>query len=408
MTRVPCKRGWEVEALVDGRLVGKDRASLERHVETCEDCGRSVMRMRELGGLLSALPTTDRTSLERRRERADLLTRANERLVGGEGRRSGFWVALALVPAVAVLAVLLARPAATVAVGPALPPSAATLDGPPASAGFEVTDVDHASFTTEQRDATSRVALRSGTASFHVEHVRPGARFVVALPDGEVEVRGTRFVLEVADGHTRSVVVTEGVVEVRLREFSGLLRAGERWPRAPVAAPVSRPQRSGEPTTTGGHAASSVPADATGVAAAVGAAAVSTAIAAAGSAATSPAEPSAREVLAGPLASVAAEPGPASGLTGPGPRFAAAMSAYNAGDYGEAERRFVAFGAEFPSDSRAEDAMFLLAEVRARRGDLAGAREAARAYLRRFPAGLRAPAATRLARDTPAAPAPPP
>jgi TolA-binding protein len=76
------------------------------------------------------------------------------------------------------------------------------------------------------------------------------------------------------------------------------------------------------------------------------------------------------------------------------------MSAFNAGDYGEADRLFVAFVHDFPSDTRAEDAMFLLADARARRGDPRAARDAARDYLRRFPSDLRAPAAARLAGDS--------
>lgn len=74
------------------------------------------------------------------------------------------------------------------------------------------------------------------------------------------------------------------------------------------------------------------------------------------------------------------------------------MNAYTAGDYGEADRLLAAFVRDFPSDTRVEDAMFLIAEARMRRGDVPGAKEAARAYLRRFPNGLRAPAATQIAR----------
>ena len=82
-----------------------------------------------------------------------------------------------------------------------------------------------------------------------------------------------------------------------------------------------------------------------------------------------------------------------------------AMAAFNAGDYATADRLFVTFVRDFPSDSRAEDAMFLVADARTRRGDAAGAREAARAYLERFPQGLRAPAVRRIASDGSGAPA---
>jgi hypothetical protein len=332
MTRKPCKRRWEIEALEDGRLFGKDRASLERHMENCEDCTQAVARLRELGTLLAAIPTPESTELARRRARAELLGRANDSLVKAERP----WRAVyAVVPALLALLLVIAIRSRHTA-----PASQAPF--------FEIANLDHADYTTERTDSISRVSLRAGTASFHVEHVKPGARFLVTVPDGEVEVRGTRFVVEVAGGRTRSVSVTEGVVAVRVVGFDGLLRAGERWPQlAPAPAMTTLPSIA----------------------------------------------PSASAIAS--TSAIAVTP-PAPLL--PGPRFAKAMTAFNAGDYGEADRLFVDFIRAFPSDARVEDAMFLLADGRARRGDAAGAREAARAYLRRFPDGLRAPAAERLAR----------
>jgi predicted Zn-dependent protease len=65
------------------------------------------------------------------------------------------------------------------------------------------------------------------------------------LPDGELEVRGTAFDVDVEDGATRRVQVAEGVVELRLRG-QGVIRIGasESWPAAPdvvaSAGPSSR------------------------------------------------------------------------------------------------------------------------------------------------------------------------
>lgn len=362
MTQNPCKRSWEVEALEDGRLSGKDRASFERHVESCQDCSRAIERLRTLGTALADLPTPEPSELDRRRARADLLARANEGMVGAN-RRSKRW-AFVLVPALVALALVVVM----VRRGPSPAPVAVA----PAAAAprFEVADVDHADFTTERVDAISRVVLRSGSASFHVERVLPGARFLVALPDGEVEVRGTRFVVDVVDGRTRSVSVTEGVVAVRIGGVERVLRAGESWPRSEAAVV---PGPTGSAATTGAVSLSPSPS-------------------------VSP------EYSARPPPSAAVAPAPVRPV--PGPRFAEAMGAFNAGDYGAADRLFVAFVRDFPSDTRTEDAMFLLADARARRGDAGGAKEAARAYLRRFPNGLRAPAATRLAGDAPQAPQP--
>lgn len=72
-----------------------------------------------------------------------------------------------------------------------------------------------------------------------------------------------------------------------------------------------------------------------------------------------------------------------------GQDFAVAMSAFNSGDFGRAERLFTAFAARHPRDSRAEDASFLRAVARQRRGDTEGAKALARQYLDRYPGALR-------------------
>jgi TolA-binding protein len=73
------------------------------------------------------------------------------------------------------------------------------------------------------------------------------------------------------------------------------------------------------------------------------------------------------------------------------------MSAFSERQYGVADRLFAHFVRDFPSDARAEDAMFLRAECRSRLGDKAGAVLFARRYLDAYPNGLRRPEAKRLA-----------
>ncbi|MBS2014818.1 MAG: tetratricopeptide repeat protein [Deltaproteobacteria bacterium] len=350
-----CKRTWEAEALADGRLRDKDRESFERHAESCADCKDALAKLELLRALLAEGEDPEPTELERRRARAALLARANEAVVGGDaGSRSP----RRLVPAVLVLAVaavvaLVAfRPGATPIPGPVASASSGEVAPPaPVAPSFEITVLDNADYTTEKADGVTRVRLRSGSASFHVEHVSPGARFLVSVPDGEVEVRGTTFVVDVGGRRTRGVYVTEGVVAVRVKEFDGVLRAGERWQAPSLDEPPAASTASTPPTS----------------------AAASTASAAGTSSAPT--------------------------ISRAGEHFARAMALYKEGDYGAADRAFVAFVRDFPSDSRAEDAMFLLADARAKRGDKPGAREAARAYLRRYPSGLRAPAATQLAAE---------
>lgn len=82
------------------------------------------------------------------------------------------------------------------------------------------------------------------------------------------------------------------------------------------------------------------------------------------------------------------------------------MAAFGAGDYGQAEQLFRDFERHHPGDTRQEDSTFLRAVARARRGDAEGARAAARQYLDRYPNGLRAPEAQRIARPMEAAESP--
>jgi TolA-binding protein len=72
------------------------------------------------------------------------------------------------------------------------------------------------------------------------------------------------------------------------------------------------------------------------------------------------------------------------------------MAAFDAGDYGQAERAFLGFERRHPGDARCEDATFLRAVARARRGDAAGASAIAREYLERYPRGLRVHEAKQL------------
>lgn len=362
MTRKTCSRTWEAEARIDGRLGLKDVASFERHLADCPECTLATERLERLAATLSTIPHSPASELDRRRARADLLRKANQGLVEGPRPMRAVWMVVPAIALAAALVFLLRSRTGDEAPGAAVIPR------------FEVTDVHEAKVREELSGTTSKVHLSSGTASFHVEHLHSAARFLVALPDGEVEVRGTRFVIDVEGGKTRSVIVTEGFVEVRLEGFHGLLHAGERWPSATAALePAASATAALEPTA---------PSSSSAVAQAPNAA---------------PVGPNKVEAAPG------ARPAPsASALTvpitsgGAGPRFVAAMKTYEAGDYGRADALFEAFAREFPGDARAEDALFLRADARARRGDRDGASRAASEYLKRYPSGFRRAEAQRL------------
>jgi FecR protein/Putative zinc-finger len=391
MTTDRCDRWWQVEALDDGRLEPKDRASFERHVSTCAACSSELLRLRGLGQIMSEAPTAERTDLERRRARIALLSAANQRVVERQApsRKLRIWALAAALPLLGLSGAALAH-----------------YSSARAASSFEVVNVAQADWSANKSGTTSRVTLRAGVASFHVEHVATGARFLVMLPDGEIEVRGTRFIVDVAGGQTRSVRVSEGVVALRVGGAEHLLHASERWQKgfemvsAPLAATAGSPPvehavpvpvpKEGFSATDSRRPQANINVPAAPIAS--------------NSRPTAPRVASLASKASSAVAAVAPirnsdEPTAGVGPTvaSAGARFAEAVAAFSAGDYGRADTLFGAFARDFSTDSRAEDATFLRADARARRGDKAGAAAGARAYLQAYPKGLRRAAAERLA-----------
>jgi ferric-dicitrate binding protein FerR (iron transport regulator) len=86
-------------------------------------------------------------------------------------------------------------------------------------------------FESKVEGGTVRSSMTRGVAAFHVERLGPGQRFLLTLPDAELEVRGTRFVVSIADGKTQGIEVSEGQVALRPQgQPEVLLSAGDRWP----------------------------------------------------------------------------------------------------------------------------------------------------------------------------------
>jgi hypothetical protein len=91
--------------------------------------------------------------------------------------------------------------------------------------------------TVAAEGATQRLALDAGSVELHVAKLAPDHRFIVATPDTEVEVRGTRFAVSVVtpdpecgSGVRTRVAVTEGVVVVRHAGAEDRVALGEQWP----------------------------------------------------------------------------------------------------------------------------------------------------------------------------------
>jgi ferric-dicitrate binding protein FerR (iron transport regulator) len=176
--------------------------------------------------------------------------------------------------------------------------------------------------------SVERVVLDGGWVRIHVRPQREEERFLVALPDGELEVRGTTFDVTVEEGATTSVHVDEGVVELRLAsQTPARLAAGDTWL-------VRSPPRQAK--------------------------------AVAGKSATAP------------------EPGQHAGREEI-EAYKAAMALLLDGHGTEASAAFEAFVTKYPHAPQAEDASYLRAVGLARVGRTQAAAEAAEQHLERFP-----------------------
>ncbi|MFL5308459.1 MAG: FecR domain-containing protein [Polyangia bacterium] len=128
-----------------------------------------------------------------------------------------------------------------------------------ASGPVELTTADGTSLTVAagselhlvRADIERWLRLASGGVSLHVAKLKAGERFVIVTPDAEVEVRGTRFKVDVVPGAAdcgggtvTRVAVEEGLVEVRGPSGEARVPAGAHWP---TDCAGSRPPASSAP-----------------------------------------------------------------------------------------------------------------------------------------------------------------
>jgi hypothetical protein len=355
-----CARSWQAEAIEDGRLGAVDREAFERHALTCSTCANEMQELGNLRAAMEHLPEATSSPFVRRRLRTLLIER-----VAKDGWSKGpplsgrlGLAATAVVLALGLLAVAFVhrRSAAPLVVA--------------APAEFVVEDVRLAQWSEVERGALTRVRLSAGSAAFQVRRVELNHRFLLLLPDGEIEVHGTKFLVEIETGHTEHVSVSEGVVSLRLEgQSERILHAGDVWTR--FEAP-SEPEKSLPPEATPAPSSESRAAE----------------------------SPVHRGVIHSTPSETPAEGAGRPVAAAPPPRadsFRAGVSAFEAGDYSGADASLRRFIAESPSDPRTEDASFLRAIARSRLGDKESAADLARGYLARFPAGLRRKEAERLA-----------
>jgi TolA-binding protein len=378
---IGCPRSWEAEAAADDRLTGEARASFERHAAVCVECRRESTEIAQLTSMMRE-PLQERwTSLEHARQRQALLRTANGHLVGHARPRWRLMLAATMVAGIASLVLVAALHGRGQSGGWAPLGQGRAEQGVAQRPNFDVSPLQGAVWRDDSQGAVGRVVLDEGTLFVHVHHLREGQRFLLEMPDGEIEVHGTRFNVAVAAGRTERVEVAEGVVSLRLRGIpERRMRAGEQW--------VRREEAKGATAVATDVPAASAPAQVDPVGAAK---------------APAPAAPIAARSHRGSVAASSqsgSSVGPEGHATPTVARaselFADAMDAFEASAYDRADGLLARFATDFPTDARAEDAMFLRAVARAKSGDSAGAAQRARDYLARYPNGLRRQEAEQL------------
>lgn len=331
MTAGSCPRAFEAEAIRDGRLTGAARASFERHSTSCADCAREIEALGAVAAAVRSTPYAPADELHVRRERTRLLAAFDREQVAPEQAPKARHWTLGVAALVAVCVGVVFWNAHRRAPAHPIETARATIHAEGAATWSEHVE--------KEREI---VRLERGVLSIHVDHARAARRLLVMLPDGELEDTGTTFTVQVEDAHTTRVAVQEGSVLLRLRGRSPVaIEGGAVWPQATPESPVPAP--SGESPS---------------------------------SAARLPAPP--------PPASSASAPARDASVD-----FQAAVAALHRGDAHAAADGFASFLTNHARDRRAEDAAYLRVIALQRCGDATATRNAAAAYLRRYPSGFR-------------------
>ena len=215
------------DALAVGQVWGD--AALMEHATHCEVCARELAVLKKRREFRDAFPVL--SSIADQSERAP--TRA--RVPASEARaRIPLRRVFLMIAAVVAIGGYISRH--SIFGAPSTPRSADGAPGPPT---FRISNLENALFESKTEGGTVRSSMSRGIAAFYVERLGPGQRFLLTLPDGDVEVRGTRFVVSVDGGKTQRVEVSEGTVELRLQGRAAVtLAPGDRWPPASSGRPT--------------------------------------------------------------------------------------------------------------------------------------------------------------------------
>ena len=212
------------DALAAGNVFG-DAALLE-HAKDCDVCASELAALKKRREFRDAFPVL--SSIADESKRAPTTARASSHAASlGASRRHLLIMIAALI---AIVGFLFRNRT------PTAPPQDEAANAHPK---FRISNLENALFESKVEGRTVRSSLTRGIAAFHVERLGPQQRFLLTLPDGDLEVRGTRFVVTIEGGKTKQVDVAEGAVALRLHgRAEMLLSAGERWPSAGSGRPT--------------------------------------------------------------------------------------------------------------------------------------------------------------------------
>lgn len=245
MSEGTCDRSWELDAYREGRLGDNDAASFERHLRACRACADLRTSNEHLRDLANRVEDEAPDAMRLRRLRRRILNDVALDRGAPPRRRRGAWIA-AGATALLLLAgaarwkgrapafpTAASEPAANrLAAGVPAPPTASPVEAEPASPRWAgtLTPSEGSRWSRSREAEVERVRLEAGSLSVHVRPQQPGERFLVVLPDGDLEVRGTTFDVTVKGERTTAVHVTEGVVELRIAGYPvRRLEAGAAW-----------------------------------------------------------------------------------------------------------------------------------------------------------------------------------
>jgi hypothetical protein len=217
------------DALAVGQVWGD--ASLLEHAKDCEVCTSALAALKKRRDFRDAFPVLSSIADQSERSPTRARTDADEARLRASRRRLYLMIA-----AVVAMAGFFARPGVFDA-------SSKPREGEEISAmkapTFRISNIENALFESKVEGGTVRSTLTRGVAAFYVERLGPDQRFLLTLPDGDLEVRGTRFVVSIEGGKTHSIEVSEGAVALRMQgRAEVLLGEGERWPAVGSGRPT--------------------------------------------------------------------------------------------------------------------------------------------------------------------------